>query len=170
MGHSGELVIILIESVFIIPLKPISKSHMSEGWNRQGWCAWDRVRVEAGDAIGRIPAEMRLPACVPQTTPGGSPPFLPGPSLGLPPKALWLVQMVLVGVGSTTILGRFWVGGLWPKAYGAPSPSSPCMKQKMLLAAGCRQGWGRAFLRRPTGNGPRCTSTLAFLKWARVAS
>lgn len=46
------------------------------------------------------------------------------------------MQMVLVGVGSTAVLRAFWVGRLWAKSRGAPSPSSPCMQQEMLLAVG----------------------------------
>lgn len=64
---------------------------MAQPW----WWAWDRVRMQAGDTIDRIPAELHLPAYVPQTAPGvGAGGVLdhlcsgPESLLRLPPKAL----------------------------------------------------------------------------------
>lgn len=67
MEHSGELIIVVMESIFIILFKLISKSHTTKARHGQG----RRARVRIGDAIGRIPAEMCPPACVSQPAPRG---------------------------------------------------------------------------------------------------
>ena len=142
MEHSGELIIVLMESIFVILFKLISKSHTTKARHGQGWRA--RVRIGAGDAIGRIPAEMcptHQRVCHSLIPAGGrgagghlrSCPELRSVShsrcCGWNTWCLWESGALPFSEGSG-------LADLGPKPTERLPPAPPAQRQKILLAAG----------------------------------